>query len=259
MYVIIPARYGSSRLPGKPLLDVAGKTLIERVHDRARECGAKKIIIAADDDRVRTVAEGFGAKVCMTSQHHRSGTDRIAEVIKSQGFQRDDIIVNLQGDEPLMPPNLIRQVADTLAVNPDAVMATVCHRIQDAQTFDNPNVVKVVSDQKGFAMYFSRAAIPWLRNQAGQKNNQDMSAVPAYRHIGLYAYRAGFILQFTSWPICPMEEVEQLEQLRVLWHGQRIAVYESDTAPGEGIDTSDDLERVRDYFREKNKQKSVKR
>jgi len=242
VHVIIPARYASTRLPGKPLADVGGKTLLERVYERARASGAQRIIVATDDERIRRAAEAFGADVCMTSAEHRSGTERLGEVIERLGIEPDEIVVNLQGDEPLMPPALIRQVADALVAHREAAVATACHPIQDRETFENPNVVKVVMDASGYALYFSRAPIPWPRAHASG------GPVQALRHIGIYAYRAGFVARYCAWPSCPLEEVEQLEQLRVLWHGGRIAVCIADEAPGAGVDTPEDLERVRRYF-----------
>ncbi len=245
MHIIIPARYRSTRLPGKPLADVAGKPLIERVYDRARESGADRITIATDDDRVGAAARRFGANVCMTSETHRSGTDRIGEAIVKLGIGPDEIVVNLQGDEPLMPPALIRDVTQTLERRRDTIVATACHAIADAESLTNPNVVKVVCDDEGYALYFSRAPIPWQRDR--------VASVPirALRHIGLYAYRAGFVARYCAWRPCLLEEVEQLEQLRVLWYGERIAVWVADEAPPSGVDTPEDLERVRAYFSKK--------
>jgi 3-deoxy-manno-octulosonate cytidylyltransferase (CMP-KDO synthetase) len=245
MHIIIPARYASTRLPGKPLADVAGRPLIQRVYECALQCGAAGVTIATDDDRIRIAAERFGAPVCMTSGAHRSGTDRLAEVVEKLAIAAGEIVVNLQGDEPLMPPGLVRAVAETLAQHPDAMVATACHAIHDLDALTNPNVVKVVRDEKGFALYFSRAAIPWPRElMAGQA----AGPVRAFRHIGLYAYRAGFVRRYAAWPPCPPEEAEQLEQLRVLWHGERIMVHEADVMPEAGVDTLEDLERVRKWF-----------
>ncbi len=245
MHIIIPARYASTRLPGKPLVDIAGKPLVQHVYERARRCGAQSVIIATDDDRIRQKAEGFGAQVCMTSVQHRSGTERVAEAIKKSGIGDDEIVVNLQGDEPLMPPSLIKQVAQALAATPDAVVATACHGIHDHAEFINPNVVKVVVDEKGHALYFSRAPIPWPRD-AMARNEKPFQQ--ARRHIGIYAYRAGFVHRYVTWSSCPLEEVEQLEQLRVLWHGERIVVHETVESPGPGVDTPEDLERIQKYF-----------
>lgn len=245
MHIIIPARYQSTRLPGKPLADVAGKTLLERVYDRARESGATTVTIATDDERIRAAAEAFGATVCMTAASHRSGTDRIGEAIAKLGLGAQEIVVNLQGDEPLMAPALIRQVADTLGRKTDAAVATAVHPFSDIETFNNPNVVKVVCDINGYALYFSRAPIPWPRDRQTHAGNQPVRAM---RHIGLYAYRAGFVSRYCTWAPCALEEIEQLEQLRVLWHGERIAVAVAPELPGGGVDTPEDLERVRTYF-----------
>jgi len=248
MHIIIPARYASTRLPGKPLADVAGKPLIQRVYECALKCGATGVTIATDDDRIRAAAERFGAAVCMTSGAHRSGTDRLSEVIAMLGIGAGEIVVNLQGDEPLMPPDLVRAVADKLVQHEDAMVATACHAIHDLDALTNPNVVKVVRDENGYALYFSRAAIPWPREvMAGQA----AGPVQAFRHIGLYAYRAGFVRRYAAWPVCPPEEAEQLEQLRVLWHGERIVVHEARVMPEAGVDTPEDLDRVRKYFSNK--------
>jgi len=246
MHVIIPARYASTRLPGKPLADVAGKPLIQRVVERARESGAASIVIATDDNRIRDVAQAFGARVCMTRADHRSGTDRLAEVIEQLAIAEGEIVVNLQGDEPLMPPGLIRQVAQALESSRTTMMATACHAIHDRAEFLNPNVVKVVFDRDGHALNFSRAPIPWPRDAMAGKAN---GPVDAYRHIGLYGYRAGFVRRYAAWPPCELEQLEQLEQLRVLWHGERIAVCVADEVPGPGVDTPEDLERVRNIFK----------
>ncbi len=245
MHIIIPARYASTRLPGKPLADVAGKSLIQRVHECAARSGAATVAIATDDERIRQVAEKFGARVCMTSPQHRSGTDRLAEAIAKLAIGADEIVVNLQGDEPQMPPALIRDVAEKLAQHKDAMVATACHAIHDRESLVNPNVVKVVRDAEGYALYFSRAPIPWPREIMAGKGGE---TIQAYRHIGLYAYRAGFVRRYAAWPPCAPEEAEQLEQLRVLWHGERIIVHESREMPEAGVDTPEDLERVRKIF-----------
>ena len=246
MHIIIPARYASTRLPGKALLDVGGKPLIQRVHECAQRCAASSITIATDDPRIEDAARRFGARVCLTSSAHGSGTDRIAEVISRLELEADEIVVNLQGDEPLMPPALIQQVAQCLQAHPAAAMATACHAIGDVETLTNPNVVKVVSDQNGYALYFSRAPIPWPRDNMLQGDHQ--RPVQAYRHIGIYAYRAGFVSRYAAWPACALEQSEQLEQLRALWRGERIAVCEAEELPGPGVDTAEDLETVRRYF-----------
>jgi len=243
MHIIIPARYASTRLPGKPLADIAGKPMIVRVVERATESGAKQVVVATDDARIHDAVIAHGAQVVMTRADHVSGTDRLAEAVGQLQLDDDAIVVNLQGDEPLMPPRLIRAVADLLAAHPAAVMATACHAIANRDDFMNPNVVKVVTDHEGYALYFSRAPIPWPRDaMAGG------GPIKAFRHIGLYAYRAGFVARYAAWPACPLETTESLEQLRVLWYGEKIAVVEADEAPAAGVDTPEDLERVRKYF-----------
>jgi 3-deoxy-manno-octulosonate cytidylyltransferase (CMP-KDO synthetase) len=246
MHVIIPARYASTRLPGKPLADVAGKPLIERVHARARASGARTVTIATDDERIARSARAFGAEVCLTADSHRSGTDRIGEAIRRLGIGPEEIVVNLQGDEPLMPPALLRSVATVLERDRGAVVATACHPFSDVETLHNPNAVKVVCDANGYALYFSRAPIPWPRDRMA---GTAAAPIRGMRHIGLYAYRAGFVARFCGWEPCPLEEAEQLEQLRVLWHGERIAMHVTDDAPPNGVDTPEDLERVRKHFR----------
>lgn len=247
MHIIIPARHASTRLPGKPLLDVAGKPLIQRVYDTARASGIDNVVIATDDARIARIAGDFGARVCMTSSTHPTGTDRLAETIAQLRLPADEIVVNLQGDEPFMPSGLIVEVASLLAARPEALVATACHPIPDYETWTNPNVVKVVCDRAGYALYFSRAPIPWPRDRLarGQTSGTERWGL---RHIGLYAYRAGFVAEYAAQPACPLEEAEALEQLRVLWHGGRIAVHETAEAPAAGVDTADDLERVRRYF-----------
>jgi 3-deoxy-manno-octulosonate cytidylyltransferase (CMP-KDO synthetase) len=245
MHIIIPARYASTRLPGKPLLDIGGQPMIVRVVERARQSGAERVVVATDDERIRSAVTGFGAEAVMTRPDHPSGTDRLAETIALLGLDDDAIVVNLQGDEPLMPPRLIREVAELLAARPAAVMATACHAITHREDFLNPNVVKVVTDHEGHALYFSRAPIPWPRDVMLGKSS---APIKAFRHIGLYAYRAGFVARYADWPACPLETTESLEQLRVLWHGEKIAVVEADEAPAAGVDTPEDLERVRKFF-----------
>lgn len=243
MHIIIPARYASTRLPGKPLLDIAGLPMIARVVDCARASGARRVVVATDDERIRAAVVAHGAEVVMTQVNHVSGTDRLAEAITLLDLEDDEIVVNLQGDEPLMPPRLLRDVADLLTAHPTAVMATACHAITQREEFLNPNVVKVVTDRAGYALYFSRAPIPWPRDAMNSH-----APIKAFRHIGLYAYRAGFVARYAAWPACPLETMEALEQLRVLWHGEKIIVLEAEEAPSAGVDTPQDLERVRKYF-----------
>ena len=239
--VVIPARHASSRLPGKPLRELAGKPMLQHVHEVARCSGAAQVIVATDDARIEAAAQAFGADVCMTSPEHASGTDRLAEVVEQRGLTDDTLVVNLQGDEPLMPPALLRQVADNLAANPDAAIATLATPMVAAGEFFDPNVVKVVTDRAGFALYFSRAPIPWDRDLLCD----DVRALPIgivpLRHIGLYAYRAGYLRRYADMRACPLEQAEQLEQLRALWYGERIHVDEAVQRPGPGVDTEDDV------------------
>ncbi|MFZ5593177.1 MAG: 3-deoxy-manno-octulosonate cytidylyltransferase [Pseudomonadota bacterium] len=242
--VVIPARYASTRLPGKPLRDIAGKPMIRHVYERALQSGADEIVIATDDERIRRVAESFGVRVCMTAAHHPSGTDRLAEVARMRDYGGDQIIVNLQGDEPLMPPALIRQVAGNLHTNPQASVATLCERIHTAGELFDPHLVKVVMDSQGYALYFSRAAIPWDRDAFAATTGELPARSEHYRHIGLYAYRAGFLQEYVKWTPCVLEQTESLEQLRVMWHGYKIHVAEAVEPPGMGVDTEADLARV---------------
>ena len=242
--VVIPARYQSTRLPGKPLADIGGKPMIQWVYEQAKQAGADHVIIATDDERVEQVAKAFGAQVCMTSPNHESGTERLAEVVTLMGIADDHIIVNVQGDEPLIPPSIIAQVADNLA-NSQAPMATLAVEISDETEVFNPNAVKVLMDKDGYAMYFSRAAIPWDRD--GFANNNTI-AQPLLRHIGIYAYRAGFINTYVNWQPSALEKIECLEQLRVLWYGEKIHVAVAKEAPAAGVDTPEDLQAVRDII-----------
>ena len=243
--VVIPARYASQRLPGKPLLDIAGKPMIQHVYERACESGADEVVIATDDARIQAAAQGFADLVCMTASDHSSGTDRIAEVAKMLEWSDDILVVNLQGDEPLMPPGLLAQVAGTLESHADSDMATLAVPISSpAQLFDT-NVVKVVADRNGYALYFSRAAIPWKRDLFDMNGEpQDSWLEGVYRHLGIYAYRAGFLSGYSDLPVSPIERMESLEQLRVLWNGGRIAVDVAVDAPPAGVDTAEDLARV---------------
>jgi len=240
--VVIPARYQSTRLPGKPLADIAGKPMIQWVYEQSLLAGAERVIIATDDSRVEQVVQSFGGTVCMTSPDHQSGTERLAEVVALMGIEDDHIIVNVQGDEPLIPPAIIRQVADNLAAS-RAPMATLAVEIKNEEEVFNPNAVKVVTDSDGYALYFSRATIPWDRDNFAQ---QDKAIVqPLMRHIGIYAYRAGFINTYINWQPSQLEKIESLEQLRVLWYGEKIHVAVALEAPPAGVDTPEDLETVR--------------
>jgi 3-deoxy-manno-octulosonate cytidylyltransferase (CMP-KDO synthetase) len=237
--VIVPARYAASRLPGKPLADLAGKPMVVRVCERAAGSGAALVAVATDDARIADAAARNGYRALMTRADHPSGTDRIAEAAATLGLGDDDIVVNVQGDEPLIPPALISEVAAALDAHPDAAMSTACHRIGDAASFASPNVVKVVLDARGYALYFSRAGIPYAR--AG-------GLPECYRHLGIYAYRAGFLRRYARLEPSPLERVEALEQLRVLWHGHRIAVRVTEAEIPPGVDTPEDLATVRALF-----------
>ena len=247
--VVIPARYASSRLPGKPLLEIAGRPMLEHVYHRACESGAGEVIVATDDDRIREAAQGFGAGVAMTAADHPSGTDRIAEVAEARDWPADTIVVNLQGDEPLMPPILIRTVADDLEAHTGADIATLCAPIDCAEDFFDPHIVKVVRDRRGYALYFSRAPIPWDRDEFATGSKTLPEGVPHLRHIGMYAYRAGFLQHYRQLEHAPIENSEMLEQLRALWHGVRIHVADAPETPGHGVDTQADLERVAEFLK----------
>lgn len=243
-YVVIPARYSSTRLPGKPLLDIAGKPMVVHVADRARLSGALHTIIATDDERIVEAAKQYGYYAMLTRADHVSGTDRIAEVASREDWQDDAIVVNVQGDEPLIAPELIIEVAAALANSTEAVMATACHRIHAQSDFTNPNIVKVVLDKHGHALYFSRAPIPYPRDTFA-KDSVLPADMPVYRHIGIYAYRASFLKQYADLIPAAIEHYESLEQLRVLYHGYKIAVAVTENAPAAGVDTEADLAYVR--------------
>lgn len=258
--VVIPARYASTRLPGKPLLQIAGQPMIRHVHQRAVESGAGQIIVATDDQRIADCVRAFGGEVCLTDSSHRSGTDRIAEVVKQFAWGADEIVVNLQGDEPDMSPELLHQVAVDMDRHPDAVMTTLSARLSDPEQLFDPNVVKLVTDARGYALYFSRAPIPWNRdawhhNEAAERANLPEGVQGYHRHIGLYAYRAGFLERYIRWQPAPLELIESLEQLRVLWHGERIHVSEAGVSPGQGVDTPRDLELLNQLFLERRSNK----
>ena len=243
--VVIPARYGSTRLPGKPLLEIQGKTMVQRVWEQAGLSGAERVVIATDDRRICEVAQAFGAQVCMTSLEHASGTDRLQEVSAELDLAADHIVVNVQGDEPLIPPQVIDQVAANLSDHPHADIATLCEDIDSVDDLINPNVVKVVSDAQGMALYFSRAPIPWPRDAFMRARDVMPSVGSWYRHIGLYAYRVGFLHQFVSWSPAPEEQLESLEQLRALHHGVGVHVDRAAHTVPAGVDTHDDLLLVR--------------
>lgn len=242
--VIIPARYGATRLPGKPLREVEGKPLIQHVHERAALSGAGAVVIATDDERVAEAARGFGARVCMTRADHASGTDRLLEAAQSLGLADEAIVVNLQGDEPQMPPVLLKQVALALEQQPDADMATLCEPLREAAELFDPDVVKLVRDARGFALYFSRAPIPWDRERFADpaRRSGPLEAGLWWRHVGLYAYRVAFLRRFAAFSQSDPERLECLEQLRALHYGAWIHVGVAKFAPGRGIDTPADLE-----------------
>lgn len=242
--VVIPARYASTRLPAKPLADIAGKPMIQWVCEQAQASGADRVVVATDDQRVFDAVAGFGAEVVMTSEHHNSGTERLAEVVELLELGEDQVVVNVQGDEPLIPPANIRQVAENL-ISSGLPMSTLGVAIEDAEEMFNPNAVKVVCAADGRALYFSRAPIPYHRD--GFADGPAVSP-GALRHVGIYGYRAGFIKRYVSWQPSPLEGIESLEQLRVLYYGEGIHVEEAKQTPPAGVDTPEDLDRVREIL-----------
>jgi 3-deoxy-manno-octulosonate cytidylyltransferase (CMP-KDO synthetase) len=247
--VLIPARMSSTRLPNKPLADIAGIPMVVRVAQRALQSGAARCVVAADHPRIIQACQDNSISSVLTRADHSCGSDRLAEACELLGLADNEVVVNVQGDEPLIEPALIGAVAAQLQARPDCVMSTAAHSIDTMADFLNPNVVKVVLDRKNSALYFSRAPIAWWRD--GMKNGPSNDTLPSpapLRHIGLYAYRAGFLRHFPSLQTSPLEHTESLEQLRVLWHGERIAVHISAQAPGAGVDTPEDLARVRAVF-----------
>ena len=244
--IVIPARYASTRLPGKPLLEIAGKPMIQHVYERAVESGAEQAIIATDDKRIKQAAEWFGAEVCMTSDKHRSGTERLAEVIDTYNIDDDHIVINLLADEPLLPSKCLQQVAHALEHDSEPSVATLCTHMSTVDEIYDPHVVKVVLDHRQYALYFSRAPVPWDREHFGDKLQLTDEQLSVYRrHIGLYAYRAGFVKKYIELPQTDLEKIESLEQLRVMWHGFSIVVPLAEEIPGPGVDTAEDLETVR--------------
>lgn len=238
--IVIPARYESSRFPGKALADIHGKPMIQRVYEAAMEAGASEVIIATDSTMIGMAAEDFGASVCMTLEEHESGTDRLCEVVEKLGWQDQTVVVNLQGDEPLTPPAIIRQVAVNLIKNPEADCATLYTGLAVEDAAD-PHIVKLVADANGFAMYFSRSVIPYIRDPG----DAAVARLSYKRHLGLYAYKAGLLRVFRSMKPSELELAEKLEQLRLMWHGMKIHVAQASSIPGHGVDTPEDLERVR--------------
>jgi 3-deoxy-manno-octulosonate cytidylyltransferase (CMP-KDO synthetase) len=246
--VLIPARYASTRLPGKPLADIAGKPMVVRVAERALASGAARVAVATDDERVRRAVAAHGIDVCMTRVDHPTGTDRLAEAAQQLSMSDDTIVVNVQGDEPLLEPSLMREMAELLESNPAAAIATACHAINDPAEAFNPNVVKVVLDRNGYALYFSRATIPWARDAFAASRDVVPAGLPLYRHYGLYAYRVAFLRTYPTLPPAPIERFEALEQLRALWHGFRIVVLPTEGTPAPGVDTAEDLARVQALY-----------
>jgi 3-deoxy-manno-octulosonate cytidylyltransferase (CMP-KDO synthetase) len=248
--VLIPARLASTRLPDKPLVDIAGLPMVVRVAQRAMQSAASRCVVAADDPRIVEACAAHGVQALLTRTDHPSGSDRLAEACALLGLADDEVVVNVQGDEPLIDPTLIDAVAVELHRRNDCVMSTAAHAIDSTADFLNPNVVKVVLDRAGTALYFSRAPIAWWRDGMAS-GGLAMTSLPApapLRHVGIYAYRAGFLRQFPQLELAPLEATESLEQLRVLWHGHRIAVHLTTHAPGPGVDTPQDLQRVRDVL-----------
>lgn len=255
--VLIPARMASSRLPNKPLADIAGLPMVVRVAQRALLSHAQQVVVAADDARIVQACQQHGIQALLTRQDHLSGSDRLAQASQMLNLQENAVVVNVQGDEPLIEPALINQVAHLLSERAEASMSTAAHAIDNLADFLSPNVVKVVTDARQLALYFSRAPIPWWREGQNSSDNSNAHPKPKHdtfaqlpspaplRHVGIYAYRAGFLAQFPLWAPAPIEQLESLEQLRVLWHGHRIAVHTTEQAPGPGVDTPEDLQRVR--------------
>ncbi len=247
-HVLIPARLASTRLPNKPLAEIGGLPMVVRVARRAARSGAASVVVAAGDAEIVAACAAHGIDALLTASDHESGSDRLAEACALLGYDGDTIVVNVQGDEPMLPPALVDAVAAELARRQDCVMSTAAHPITDRTDFDNPNIVKVVLDACCRALYFSRAPIPWPRDAGGALTSAPTASIVPLRHVGLYAYRAAFLRRFARLPRSPLEDAERLEQLRVLWHGERIAVHVSEAHAGVGIDTPDDLARARALF-----------
>lgn len=245
--VVIPARLASSRLPGKPLADIAGKPMVARVAEQAAKSRAARVIVATDHADILAACAEHGLEALLTRADHASGTDRLAEVAERLQLADDAIVINVQGDEPLIEPALINQLAELLA-GADAPVATLAHALHDAADHFNPNVVKVALDKHGRALYFSRAPIPYARDAYAADRSALPAGLPVYRHIGMYGYRAGFLKTYAGLEPAPLEQYEALEQLRVLWHGYSMIVALASEAPAAGVDTPEDLERVRRLF-----------
>ena len=246
--VLIPARLASTRLPNKPLADIGGKPMVVRVAEQAEKSGAAQVVVAADAPEILAACSAHHVRAVPTRADHPSGSDRLAEACALLGLTGDDVVVNVQGDEPLIEPALIQAVADLLSKEPLAQMGTAAHAIKSVADFVNPNVVKVVTDARGLAMTFSRAPLPWWRDGFAEGITQLPTQAAPLRHIGIYSYRAGFLRAFPTLSPAPLEQCEALEQLRALWHGHRIAVHVAPHAPGPGVDTPEDLARVQALF-----------
>lgn len=242
--IVIPARFGASRLPGKPLLPIAGKPMIVHVCERALETGAEEVVVAVDDPRISDAVAGMNVRALLTRNDHASGTERLVEVVQSLGWDEASLVVNLQGDEPLLEPALVRQLAEAFECQQAAAVATVAAPIESAEELLDPNAVKVVLDRASCALYFSRAPIPWPRDDFAKAPRMLPAGMQYLRHVGIYAYTAGFLKRYASWPACHLERTERLEQLRILWQGERIYVLPVEHAPAPGVDTEADLRRV---------------
>lgn len=245
-HVVIPARYESSRLPGKVLLDINGKPMLQHVYEKAVESGADTVVIATDDERVEQAAEAFGAKVCMTSADHTCGTDRVAEVAAAYDFDEEDVVINVQADEPQIPPAVIRDIGLEMEDQEHIKVGSVCSPLSSVEQIFDPNIVKVIVNRRKNAMYFSRAPIPWDRDQfSGAQSKIKLAESCYYRHHGIYAFRSGFLENFIDWQESPLEEIEKLEQLRILWHGGRIHMHITDKALPQDVNTQEDLDALR--------------
>ena len=242
--IVIPARFASTRLPNKPLRDICGKPMIEHVIERANQSKAEEVIVATDSQKIADAISHIDVRVCMTHENHQSGTERLFEVIEQLGFDDDQILINLQGDEPIMPPVCLNQVGKALEEDASVKMATLCTPLTDIKELFDPHAVKVVRDINDFALYFTRAAVPWSRDCFNEKPREMPQGQEYQRHIGLYGYRAGFIKQYLEWESSDIEKTESLEQLRVLYYGERIKVITAEIAPSSGVDTIEDLNRV---------------
>jgi 3-deoxy-manno-octulosonate cytidylyltransferase (CMP-KDO synthetase) len=247
--VVIPARYASTRLPGKPLLNIAGKPMIAHVCEKAQLAGAEEVVVATDDDRIMQAVTDLGIRAVMTRADHQSGTERIAEVAELCDWAGHEIIVNLQGDEPLIPPEIIQELAVVLGGQQQAGIATLAAKIVDFEEVFNPNAVKVVLNKVGYALYFSRAPIPWDRDGFAKQPKHVSEKIPYYRHIGMYAYTVDFLKRYCQWDSSVLESIESLEQLRILWQGEAIRVKIIDKSPAAGVDTVEDLRRVDELIR----------